>query len=745
MKSSVENRIALGVGIVVLVLTGIGILSYHTTNQLIVTEHWVSHTYEVIATLEAGLAILTDIETKQRGYLLTGSEPFLSDCREAQTRLAGWDQKIRALTADNPGQQRQLKNLELLILQRLQVLNERIQFRQTKGLLAVAADVTTLHQGKALMDQIWQRVSAMREAENQLLAKRQQVVQSEARASLLIVVSGGGGACFLGVMTLMVTRRELRLRVDAQKRSQASETLMESILDNTPAMVFVKDLSGHYLFVNRRFAEVLDRPRAEICGRTAFDLFPTDMAQAADRHLQTVLQTGKPVDFEETIRDARGPHPHQAMKFPVRDATGKICALAGISWDITERKQMEQLQLQFRTLFESSPGLYLVLTTDFIIAAVSDAYLRATMTQRDKIVGRGIFEVFPDNPEDLTADGVSNLKSSLKRVLETKASDTMAIQKYDVRRADGTFEERFWSPVNSPILGVDGRVEYIIHRVEDVTAFVQQRRQNMGNEVTSVREQWEQMEAEIFSSSQALKGANEQLRLANQELEAFSYSVSHDLRAPLRHINGFMDLLQKQSAEKLDDRGRRCLNVIADASRQMGALIDNLLLFSRMNRAELRRNKLSSESLVEEAVKAAEIEINGRRIRWKIDPLPEVEADAAMLQQVWVNLINNAVKYTRPRNPAEIEIGSSTGPDDEAVFFVRDNGVGFDMQYAHKLFGVFQRLHRNDEFEGTGIGLANIRRIISRHGGRTWAEGKPDKGATFFFSIPKNLPTKTQA
>ena len=233
-----------------------------------------------------------------------------------------------------------------------------------------------------------------------------------------------------------------------------------------------------------------------------------------------------------------------------------------------------------------------------------------------------------------------------------------------------------------------------------------------------------------------------QLEAANKELEAFSYSVSHDLRAPLRHVDGFVDLLRKQSAEKLDDRGRRYLDTIAASAKQMGTLIDDLLVFSRMGRGDLRRAKVASESLVSEVRDALQGEVRGR-IVWKVDSLPQVEADAAMLRQVWANLIGNAVKYSRTRDPAEIEIGCKDSGNGEFVFFVRDNGVGFDMQYVDKLFGVFQRLHRADEFEGTGIGLANVRRIVSRHGGRTWAESKLGAGATFFFSLPKT-PTETK-
>ena len=730
----------LGFAASVLALAGVGGLSYHTTTRLIATERQVSHSWEVMTALEAGVALLTDAETAQRGFLLTGDEQFLKDCQVAQSQIGGWLGALRKLIADNPEQRQRLGRLEPLIAQRMAVLNGRIKLRQDQGLPAAAKAVAS-REGKQLMNQVWQGILEMQEVEDRLLRQREQIAQAQAQTGLFIILTGSTLAFAIGLVAIVVIRQDLGKRLQVEKELHESRALFQAMLDNIPAIVYIKDPEGRYLFANHRFEQVTGRSRDQIEGRTVFDISRKEFAEAAHQHHQTVLATGRPLELEETVMYPDGLHPHRAVKFPLRDATGKIYATAGVSTDITARKKIEQLHLQFRSLFESLPGSYLVLKPDLTIAAVSDAYLQATMTEREKILGRGLFEVFPDNPDDPAATGVANLRASLDRVLKDGVSDTMAIQKYDMRRPDGAFEERFWSPVNSPVCDADHRIEYIIHRVEDVTDFVRQK-QRPADDETSLHKRMEQMEAEVFHSSQAVAAANQQLRAANQELESFSYSVSHDLRAPLRHIDGFVKLLDKQAGEKLDERGRRFLDIIADSARRMGVLIDDLLVFSQMSRTELRRSTVALDLLVQEAVDTAQLEANSRRINWKIGRLPEVEADAAMLRQVWVNLIANAVKYSRPRDPAEIEIGCNAD-NGEFVLFVRDNGVGFDMQYANKLFGVFQRLHRAEEFEGTGIGLANVRRIVSRHGGRTWAEGKVDGGATFFFSLPK-IPIETK-
>jgi signal transduction histidine kinase len=249
------------------------------------------------------------------------------------------------------------------------------------------------------------------------------------------------------------------------------------------------------------------------------------------------------------------------------------------------------------------------------------------------------------------------------------------------------------------------------------------------------------VERELMQTRDHLEKRGAELEASNKELEAFAYSVSHDLRAPLRHMAGFSELLQKHSAAVLDDKSKRYIGVILESARKMGALIDDLLGFSRIGRAETNKTALSLTQLVEEALAEVRRDVTKRNIVWKVDKLPAAYGDRAMLRLALVNLIANAVKFTRTRTPAEIEIGYMEQTDNQLVIFVRDNGVGFDMKYASKLFGVFQRLHPTEAFEGTGIGLATVQRIAHRHGGRAWGEGLVGKGATFYLSIAKSQQT----
>jgi signal transduction histidine kinase len=267
-------------------------------------------------------------------------------------------------------------------------------------------------------------------------------------------------------------------------------------------------------------------------------------------------------------------------------------------------------------------------------------------------------------------------------------------------------------------------------------------RSRLNNKLKTQIEARKNAEKEILKLNseleQRIHDRTAQLEIVNTELEAFSHSVSHDLRAPLRHINGFAEILKEEFSTQLPEKARSYLDTIADAAKKMNRLIDDLLNLSKTNRIELKKSPLKMNQVVDDALVEVRSLFENRRVDFKISPLPEVIGDYNLLRMVWINLLDNAIKYTRIREIAVIEIDCQKEKK-EFIFCIRDNGVGFDMTYADKLFGVFQRLHSIDEFEGNGVGLSNVRRIISRHCGRTWAKAEVDKGAAFYFSLPEDM------
>ncbi|MDR3414886.1 MAG: ATP-binding protein [Nevskia sp.] len=407
----------------------------------------------------------------------------------------------------------------------------------------------------------------------------------------------------------------------------------------------------------------------------------------------------------------------------------------------------EVAEADFRSIFEAAPHPYLLLHTDpvFTIAAVNDLYLSVTGTSRHDIVGRPLFEVFPDNPEEPVVRGPGDLRASLARVLHQRVQDVMGVQKYDIPRRDAEgFEERYWSPVNTPVIGADGGVAFIIHHVEDITEFIRSR-----SPAGSERRRNDRMEAEVRRRADELKDVNRQLKAAleelelrrlateaaNRELDAFSYSVAHDLRAPLRGIDGFSLALLEDYTPLLDEQGKVYLRHLRQAAQQMGLLIDDLLNLSRITRSELHREPVDLTQIARAVAEALQRQAPQRPVEWLIAEGLRASADPRLLKVAFENLLGNAFKFTRTRQPARIEVSSYADAGGASAFVVRDNGAGFDMAYSAKLFGVFQRLHAAEQFEGTGVGLATVQRIVHRHGGRIWAEGRVDRGAEFHFTL----------
>lgn len=564
---------------------------------------------------------------------------------------------------------------------------------------------------------------------------------AELRTPLATAALGGGAtfAGLLGIATYLAQtsrgrERQLRasnraLEAEVAERKQAQEELRDSqqrlqaILDNSFAVIYLKDAQGRYLLINKRYETLFHIQRDAVLGKTDHDIFPKLMADAFRANDERALKSHDALTIEEIAPQDDGLHTYVSVKFPLREADGTVYGVCGISTDITERKRAEsQLRasheaLEFanhrlRGIIEGTHDRIAALDTRYCFLTFNSAYRDAFRRDfgKDIHIGMRLSDPLAHVPEEQEEQLVVWARAMKGEVFTV----TRSMKSGDEFRH---FEISF-----SPIRDEHGELLGAAQHMRDIT------------ERKRAEDERARLLAEVASR-------NALLEAANKELEAFSYSVSHDLRAPLRHIDGFAGLLQRTSTAKLDEKERRYLTLITESAKRMGKLIDDLLDFSRMGRAAMRHDTVDMGALVQAVLRDLEPDTQGRAIEWHVSPLPAVQGDASLLRQVWMNLLSNAVKYSRPRAQAVIEVGCAKDKPNETIFFVCDNGVGFEMKYADHLFGVFQRLHRPEDFEGTGIGLANVRRIIARHGGRTWAEGQPEAGATIWFTLPKLTAT----
>ncbi len=493
---------------------------------------------------------------------------------------------------------------------------------------------------------------------------------------------------------------------DAQRANAYNRSLIEASLD--PLVTIGPD--GKITDVNQATELATGLRRTQLIG-TDFSNYFTEPEKARAGY-KRVLSEGFVRDYPLTIQHASGAITHVLYHAVVyRNEAGEVQGVFAAARDVTELRQAEERVREAssynRRLLEASIDPLVAIGPDGKITDVNRATELATGVARAGLIGSDFSDYFTE-PE--------KAREGYQLVL---ADGVVRDYPLTIRGASGKTTHVLY---NATVYeNGTGAVAGVFAAARDITA-----RRAAENEIRRLNQE---LEARVIQRTS-------QLEAANKELEAFAYSVSHDLRSPLRHISGYIELLQKKLETSLDDQSLHYLTSVADSAGQMGTLIDDLLDFSRMGRTEMEHSEVDLGSLVAEAIKALQAETGGRSIRWEVATLPTVHGDRAMLRVVLINLLSNALKFTRHSENARIEIGSRMDDPAESVIFVRDNGVGFDMAYVDKLFNVFQRLHRTDEFEGTGIGLASVQRIINRHGGRTWAEGRLGEGATFYFSLP---------
>ena len=411
----------------------------------------------------------------------------------------------------------------------------------------------------------------------------------------------------------------------------------------------------------------------------------------------------------------------------------------------------DRVTADFRVLFERAPGLYLALDPHFFVLAATDSYLRALMARRADIVGQNLFDILPENPSDPAASATRNLQSSLDRVLREGVPDSMGIQNQVIRHPTGDFEQRYWSITNTPIVGADGAIAYIIHAVEDVTDFVRLKKSRGEHEAEAgeCRTRPPTIETELLSRSEELSTINQQLKDANEELamrtaelhdslqtmQTFTYSIAHDLRAPLRALMSFSNVVLDEYASRLDENGQDCLRRIKAAAHRMDILVNDLLAYGQLTHVEVTAVPISLEYAVNKALQDLAPTIQARQAQINVErPLPTVVGNIALLNQVLVNLIDNALKFIPPERAPCITIHTKQ-ENHRLRLCVSDNGIGIAPEYHGRIFELFARLHKPAEYSGTGIGLALVKKAMERMMGKVGVESALGEGSCFWLEF----------
>lgn len=682
MKFSFRNNILLFFAILSIGVIVLGLGTFKNNSKYKNTVYWVEHTQKVLYEAEQVLSYSSDMESSMRGFTLGNNPKFLSPYFKAEKTVFNHLQNLKGLTKDNSVQQIRIGTLTYLLTKKVAFSNAVIQTRKEKG-FEHAKNLITEGVGMAYMDSIRQTVSLLQAEENQLLAVRKNLNDKSNRnlgltfLALLIAI-----VLALLVASVVIWKNE-NARRKAEKSLIENQQLLQSIIDNTSSHITVKDLKGKYLLVNKEFQKLFSEHNSLI-GKTAFDIYPEKIAKVLAEENSKVLSDKKLLEFEHDLEIKGTLYHFYSVKFPLFKADGQLYAIGHISTNITQIKEQSNL---IQDLYDNAPSGYYSLDENGIFINANKTTLNWLGYKKEELIGQPVKGF-------LTPECVEEYDKSFKAFKGTLKDKELAFMRKD----------KSYLPVllNSSVLKDDnGNFLYSRSNIFDITE---------------------------------RKKLEQELKQLNKELESFTYSISHDLRAPLRIMNGYAGIITDEYSDKLDEDAKRMLNNIIQNANRMGQLIDDLLNFSRLGRKELTKQVIDINALVKEIInEQLKLEPAGK---YKIitGDLGKAYCDSSLMKQVWQNLIANALKYSRHQAEPVIEI-ECTIKEKENIYSIKDNGAGFDMNYYEKLFAVFQRLHKVTEYEGTGVGLALVQKIIQKHGGRIWAKSEINKGATFYFSL----------
>jgi PAS domain S-box-containing protein len=698
------------------------------------------HSKEVLMKTESLFASLVGAEASIRGYVISEDSAFRDVYLQATQKVPELTASLEDLVKDNPAQTERARLMSRKAVERMANLAHVDRFMR-EGNKSQAVVSIKSGNGKQAMDEFGLAMDEFLKEEERLDKVRVQAVERSWNRFNGLLIAGTSSAILLALMFAFlfshgISSRLLTLTENAKALAEGralasplsgndeianldtvfhdmAEKLREAtrkelaVVENALDVICSIDKDGRFVKVSPASFKVWGYKPEELIGHSLTEfIFAEDIAntnQAIEEIKTGVVVTG----YENRFR-----HKDGSLVFMKWSAfwSETEALLFCVVHDISELKQMQEALENYADevsdLYHNAPCGYHSLDKDATFVQINDRELQWFGYSRAEVIGKMKFSDLL-TPESLTAFQES--------FVEFKKEGLMQSQEFQMIRRDGTAMTVLLNAIS--IKDRDGSYKSSRSTLFDIT-------------------DRKRAEEEIQKLNEDLERHARKLEAANKELEAFSYSVSHDLRAPLRAIDGFSRMFMEDNQDKLDAEGSRLINVIRNNTQKMAALIDDLLTFSRLGRRQVEPSSIDMTRLAEAVFQDLRINDAPRDIELKVNPLPPVIGDPTMVRQILVNLLSNAIKFTAPRKTAIIEV-SSWVENGNNIYSIKDNGVGFDMQYANKLFGVFQRLHSTDEFDGTGVGLAIVNRIVSRHGGRVWAEANVDQGATFYFALPR--------